>query len=304
MSKVDVYQKVTDEVIAAIEGGDLPPWRKPWLGGGPPMNLVSKKPYRGVNVFLLGIAPYACPYWVTFKQAKTLGGNVKKGEKSRFVVYFNFIERKDKATGKKKHIPFLRYSNVFNVEQCEGLEGKLPEAPEKLDFQPIELCERIVNGFDNPPTRIDGNDRAFYRPPTDELGMPTKDSFSSVEGYYATLFHEMTHATGHQSRLHRDEVVGTGMFGGEDYSREELVAEMGAAMLCGEAGISPETIENSAAYLKGWLSKLRDDKRLIVTAASRAQKAADLILGREAPSYDDEGIGEESQADAALSLAV
>lgn len=296
--KVDVYQKVTDEVIAALESGDLPPWRKPWMGGDAPTNLVSRRPYRGVNVFLLAIAPYASPYWVSYKQARSLGGSVKKGEKSRFVVYFNVIEKEDKKTGEKKNIPFIRYSNVFNVEQCEGLDKHIPQNDDKLDFQPIERCEQIVNGFDDIPNLIEGNGRAFYRPLTDEIGMPKKEDFKGVEEYYSTLFHEMTHSTGHKSRLARDGIMDVGVFGGEAYSREELIAEMGAAMLCGEAEISPTVIENSAAYLKGWLSKLRDDKKLIVQAASQAQKAADYIRGRQATS-EDKGEDHDSPISAA-----
>jgi antirestriction protein ArdC len=169
----------------------------------------------------------------------------------------------------------LRYYTVFNLEQCEGIKP-----PDLLRIiNPLEQCESIVKGMPNSPGLIQDS-RACYWPSTDTVGMPARSAFNSSEEYYSTLFHELTHSTGHSSRVGREGILNHNPFGSDDYSKEELVAEMGAAMLCGVAGIVSHTIDNSAAYLQTWIDRLRSDSRLIVSAASQAQKAADYILAR------------------------
>lgn len=284
MAKVDVYQAVTDKIIAELEKGNIP-WRKPWKSDEcAPRNLITKKPYRGINVFLLGMAPYSSPYWLSFKQVKAKGGTVKKGEKATMVVFWKpFLVDDDDNPGKKKSIPLLRYYNVFNVEQTEGFDYPKPEP--NSEFNPIEKADEILGLMKNPPSFAHGGDRAYYSPLTDHVQLPQPEQFESPEAYYGTKFHEYVHSTGHESRLKRQFGVG---FGNENYSKEELVAEMGAAMLCGVSGIDSEgkLVENMGAYIKNWLSKLKDDKKLLISAAGQAQKAADLVQGIEQKPYE------------------
>ncbi len=172
----------------------------------------------------------------------------------------------------------LRYYRVFNIEQCEGL--KALHGDDHKPVNPLAECESIANRMPNAP-RIEQHSQAFYRPSADMVGMPSRNCFESPEGYYSTLFHELTHSTGHKSRLNRFEENSTDhQFGSESYSKEELIAEMGAAMLAGIAGISQATLDNSASYLQSWINRLKSDSRLIISAASHAQKAADYILGK------------------------
>ena len=275
-----VYEIVTQNVVEQLEKG-VAPWRKPWTASAP-RNLVSKRPYRGLNVFMLASAGYGSPYWLTFNQAKQLRAHVRQGEKSTLVSFWKFGEysSEDRETGEleNKTSVLLRYYRVFNLEQCEGL-GALRGDDRKV-VNPIGACESLANSMPNPP-RIERDSHAFYRPSADTVGMPSRNSFESAEAYYSTLFHELTHSTGHKSRLDRFEDSTTDQqFGSDSYSREELVAEMGAAMLSGITGISHATLSNSASYLQAWISRLKSDSRLVVSAASQAQRAADYILGK------------------------
>ena len=286
----DVYQIVTDQVISLLEQGKIP-WQKPWRGGaaGMPKNAISKKPYRGVNVFLLGMKAeflgYDSPYWLTYKQASELGGNVKKGEKSTLVIFWKPLEKDnpDKPDSPDRYM-VLRYYNVFNVVQCENLNAdRLPadaidDTPD-IDFDPIDACENVVKHFIKRPEIFHNEQRAYYSPGKDIVNLPRPETFTDEQSYYATLFHELTHSTGHERRLNRQGIADKAAFGSNTYSKEELVAEMGAAFLCGVCEIENRTIENTVAYLQGWLSKLKSDKRLIVQAAAQAQKATDYILG-------------------------
>ncbi len=255
-----------------------------------PVNLISQKSYRGLNVFLLGSQGYGSKYWLTYNQAAKLGGNVKRGEKSSIVTFWNIGEektiRRSDGTEKTSKPVLLRFYSVFNLEQTEGIAEKLG-----LSFAPrvadIEACERIVAEMPNAPLR-EQSDRAWYRPSTDTVGMPAKSSFIGSEEYYSTLFHELTHSTGHASRIGREGIEQLNTFGSESYSKEELIAEMGAAMLCGVTGISPAVIENSAAYLQSWINRLRGDSKLLLSAASQAQKASDYILGKAAAKAESE----------------
>jgi len=278
MSKIDVYQIVTDRIIGMLESGVVP-WHKPWAtSDAPPTNLVSKKPYRGLNVWLLGCAGYASPYWVSYKQATELGGQVRKGEKSSLVVFWTQFETEDKVTKEKKKIPMLRYYNVFNVQQCDGIDYPKPEEAKRIDFNPIEEAEKLVVNMQKKPVITHNEQQAYYSRAEDKVNMPIKESFDKVENYYSVLFHELTHATGHESRLGRLQNSTSG-FGSTSYAKEELVAEMGASYLCATAGIVDRTIDNSSAYIASWLKKLKDDKKLVVSAAGQAQKAVDFILG-------------------------
>jgi antirestriction protein ArdC len=285
----NVYEIVTEQVIKQLESG-VAPWRKPWRAEMP-VNLVSGKAYRGINPFLLGTQGYGSRYWLTFNQANKLGGHIRKGEKSSLVTFWNIGEektiRKADGTDRKTKPILLRYYSVFNVEQTEGIADKLGLGNATPRVPSIEQCEAIVNGMPNAP-RMEQSDRACYRPSTDSVGMPSRSLFHSSEGFYSTLFHELTHSTGHSSRVGRDGIEQLNTFGSESYSKEELIAEMGAAMLCGVTGISPATIPNSAAYLKHWIERLRGDSKLLVSAASQAQKAADFIRNTSANSNAQE----------------
>ena len=282
--KRDIYQEVTDRIVASLEAGTVT-WKRPWNApDGMHRNPVSGTVYRGVNPFLLEMTAQAegfgDPRWLTFKQAQSLGGAIRKGERSTLVVFWKTFKGED-AQGREKTIPMLRHFNVFNVAQADGCE--LEPMAERPAFDPIASAEAILEGMPNAPKLThDGGNRAYYVPAWDSVHMPERDLFPEREHYYGTAFHELVHSTGHASRLNRPEVAEMGpsrSFGDEDYSREELVAEFGAAMLCGTAGIMPATIDQSAAYIAGWLKALRNDKKLAVSAAGRAQKAADYIRG-------------------------
>ena len=285
---MDTYQVITDRIIDMLERGTVP-WRKPWQTIAP-ANLVSRKPYRGVNVLLLACSEYDSPYWLSFNQAKKLGGHVNKGERSTMVVYWNWIEKESGRIAKDgspvaDRIPFLRHYSIFNVRQCTLPDGIVPDLPDKPTVEPIAACEAIVAAMPNLPT-IDnkGGNRAYYRQRTDSVHMPEKNRFDGSAEYYSVLFHELTHSTGHKSRLNRHSLTEHDGFGGENYSREELVAEMGAALFCGQAGIETQTADNSASYIASWLRALKNDKKLVVTAAAQAQKAADYILAKNSPA--------------------
>ena len=282
MSKV--HDIITEKIITELENGNIP-WKRPWKTSGLlPTNLISRKAYRGINTLLLSLAGHESPYWVTFKQAKALGGCVRKGEKGSMVVFYTDYSKENSA-GEVEKFPVLRYYTVFNVSQCDGIEAKVPvEEEEALEFTPIERCEAIVGNMPLPPAIHHGKGKTYYSPREDSVGLPSKERFTGVPEYYSTLFHELAHSTGHKARLDRD-LDKMAAFGSADYSKEELIAEMGAAFLCGETGIDPATIENSAAYIKGWLSKLRKYKKFLVNACAQGQKAADFILGIDPGSH-------------------
>lgn len=282
---MDVYGIVTEKILKALEEGTVP-WQKPWIGSGRAINYVSRKPYKGINTLLLDQPGE----YLTFKQCESLGGKVKKGEKSNMIVFFTFSEHKEKdANGEDKitTFPVLKYYNVFHVTQCEGIESKLE--PPSPNADPLAEGEAIIDGYVARSgvgfEAVKGSDRAFYRPSEDRVIVPHISQYKLIEEYYSTSFHELTHSTGHSSRLKRfgEKNDGVAAFGDEVYSKEELIAEIGSSMLMSIAGIErPETFTNSAAYLQSWLKVLKDDKRLIVTAANAAQKAVDCILGKSA----------------------
>lgn len=272
--KKSVYEIVTEKIIDQLESGVIP-WRKPWINGGA-VNWKTQKPYRGINAFLLDAGEYA-----TFKQIQEAGGKVKKGASSHIVVFWKWIEKENEESGETENIPFLRYYRVFNIEtQAEGLESKREE--NAFDHDPIEQAEEIYQGYINAPDYTFQSGKAVYYPTLDKINVPPLKDFEIAEEFYSTLFHEMAHSTGHKSRLARPGVTTQNVaFGDEVYSKEELVAEMTASMLCGVAGIDNHTIANSASYIQSWLRSLKEDNRMVVQAAAQAQKASDYILGEK-----------------------
>lgn len=284
--KADTYQIITDRIVSLLEQGEIP-WRKTWnTKTGTPRNYITDKPYQGINILILASMRYSSPYWLTFKQAIDKGGSVRKGEHGVPIVFWHFkeCEELDKA-GKPKKIPYLRYYTVFNASQIDGIEFPEP-AIETIDFNPIARAEEIVAGYMGKPEIKYGFTRACYRPPLDEVNMPAPERFSSAEEHYSTLFHELVHSTGHEKRLTRRGSDEVRHFGDENYSKEELVAEMGATFLNSEAGIEAPTLENSVAYIQSWLKALKNDPKILIQAASLAQKAADYILGRLSTSCE------------------
>jgi antirestriction protein ArdC len=278
------YEKINERIFALLEQGVVP-WHKPWKAGnaGMPANLSSKKPYRGINVFLLNVSGFNSRYWLTYKQATEKGGQVRKGEHGYPVIFWkwNDKEEKNEETGRleRKRFPLLRYYTVFNLEQIDGIEDPDGVKDEELiEFKPIEAAEKVVADMPSKPKVKHQVNRACYFPVYDEVHMPKPERFDSEEFYYQTLFHEITHATGHESRLNRRNSTEARNFGDSKYSQEELVAEMGAAFLCGHCGIEQATLENSASYIASWLQVLKNNKKMLVNAAAQAQKAADFIL--------------------------
>ncbi len=283
-----VYEIITEKILSEIDNGTIP-WHKPWKSadGEEPCNAITKRPYRGINRFLCSLAPHARPYFLTYKQAAQNNGQVRKGEKGLPIIYWQKTEKVDPTTGRKKESFLLRYYTVFNLDQCDGLDSlappSLPSSPSALSTD--ERAEAIVSGYQNSPTiqRSGDSARAFYSPDHDSVVVPQLSQYATAAEYYSTLYHEVTHSTGHPSRLNRPTLTGFHYFGDQNYSKEELVAEFGAAFLCGEAGIeNVAALKNSASYLDGWSKKLRGDSTLLIHAAAQAQKAADHILGHTA----------------------
>ena len=286
--KSDVYSRVTDKIIADLERGNLT-WLQPWQAGhkAGPISRPRRAggiPYRGVNVLMLWAAAmekgYSCPLWLTYKQASELGGQVRKGEKGSLVVYANRITKTgtdDKGADIEVEIPFMKGYTVFNAEQIDNLPAHFYATVQPLNNE-LERLDAVERFFANTQATIrHGGNRAFYSPSLDVVQMPELATFRDRESYYATRAHEMIHWTRHETRLNRD--FGRKRFGDAGYAMEELVAEIGAAFLCADLGITPETRDDHAAYIASWLKVLKNDKRAIFTAASHAQKAADYLHG-------------------------
>ncbi|HTR47861.1 MAG TPA: ArdC-like ssDNA-binding domain-containing protein [Verrucomicrobiae bacterium] len=260
---MDVYSIVTERIINLLDQGVVP-WRRPWAGGGSPRNVVSRKPYRGINHFLLSASKFVQPYWLTMRQAKELGGHVRKGEESTIIVFWKVEDRRAKTQDASETEPndqtrrsfLLRYYSVWNVEQCELSEGALERLPkiETHEHEPIESVERIIATMPKAPAIEHAGTKAFYSSVTDRITMPSRNLFVSAEEYGATVLHELTHSTGHEKRLARETITDATEFGSAIYTKEELIAEMGGAYLCAEAGISNAVIANQAAYIAGWLN--------------------------------------------------
>lgn len=283
----DAYAAVTDPIIAALDRGTVP-WRRPWRTHGL-RNAVTERPYRGINLLLLGLTAlehgFDDPRWLTYRQADVNGGHVRRGEQGTQVVLWKWIAREADDEDAERHHPLLRIFTVFNVAQCDGLTLGTLDAGNPVD--PLVAAGAIVEGYPGGPPVLHDASAAYYIPARDEVHLPPREAFRDVHGYYATLFHELSHSTGHTSRLNREGYQAAARFGSETYSREELVAEFAAAFLGHEASIDPSSVEQSAAYIASWLRALRDDRRLAVVAAAQAQHAADHILGRNPESTDE-----------------
>ena len=296
--RVTVYERVTRKITELLEQGVVP-WQKPWQAHvGPPRNGVSGRYYRGFNVFMLGFAGYDSPWWFTPRQVNDLDGHIVKGERVSWVTFFKPWLPKDEpgeaagidaeeseASSRRRPVFIVRSYRVVNLDQCTGpgiqrFRDKHPvERPAKNDNDPIAGCEAIVAGMPSPPAIRHGGNRACYWPGIDQISMPKRETFVSSEAFYSTLFHELTHSTGHPDRLGRKTLVAGAPFRSPVYTREELCAEMGAAFLCATAGIQDPTIENSAGYIQGWLKYLSSDPKAFLVAGAQAQKAADYVLG-------------------------
>lgn len=270
---------VTNLIIERLEAGVVP-WKMPWkTANGAPRNLISKKAYRGFNFWYLLSFGFEQPYFLTRNQINQLGGNIKKGAKSFIVTFWKMLERELKD-GTKDEVPMLRYYRVFHIDDVEGIpEDKIPkDESHDHNFDPIGECEQLIEFWEDSPTIELNKAAACYRPMYDTVEMPNPRNFFADEEYYSVLFHECCHATGHKSRTNRHEKFPDHRFGSQDYSLEELTAEMGAAYLCGICGIQDRTINLSASYIDSWLKKFKSDNKFVIQAASYAQKAVDYIL--------------------------
>ena len=273
--KMDLYKEITDRMIKEMEQGVIP-WKKPWMEAGKAISHTTGKPYSLLNQMLLGKAGE----WLTFKQVNAEGGYVRKGEKSSLCVFWKWIDKEDEETGEIEQVPFLRYYNVFHISQCEGIAAQnaaMVEHPANPDEAADAIIADYVKREGVTIEHREGN-AAFYQPSLDRIVLPMMKQFSQTAEYYGTAFHELTHSTGHVKRLAR--LDGTANFGGEEYSKEELVAEIGSAALVHHCGIeTADSFHNSAAYVQNWLTALKNDKRFIVSAAGKAEKAVNFILG-------------------------
>lgn len=288
--KRDIYETITNKIVAKLETGVLP-WLQPWAAGhaaGPacrPLRHNGER-YQGVNVLALWASAddqgYSCPYWLTFQQAKELGGSVRKGEKGSPVVYVSTFTKKtggdegEEPTEEK--IPFLKSYTVFNAEQCDGLPERYSLKSVIEHREPMERDAAADLFFKRTGGDVrHGGNRAFYQIDTDFVQMPDFDTFRDPQSYYAVLAHEMTHWTRHPSRLNRD--MGRKNWGDAGYAMEELVAELGSAFLCADLELTPELRDDHASYIECWLKVLKSDKRAIFTASSHAAKAIEFLKG-------------------------
>lgn len=282
-----IYETVTNRIVEALAQGVVP-WRKPWRGKDKmPCNAISKRPYHGVNLLLLSLTSFSDHRWLTIRQANESGGRIRRGERASIAVFWKHLEvgnEEDAQDGQRRRIPLLRHYHVFNAEQCEGLNLPvlMDDWSEDLKVR-SERAEQIISSMPNPPRIVEGGTVACYQPPEDLVRIPKIRDFDSSEAYYATMFHELAHSTGHSDRLNRPGVTGAIQFGSCDYSREELVAELASAFCCAEVGIDNSILGNAASYIHGWLEALQGDPKAVVAAASQAQHAANYILGTQEP---------------------
>lgn len=276
MQPKDIYSIVTEHIIAKLDTGIIP-WRQPWKDLAPPHNLVSGRHYRGINRLLLSGTSYETNGFLTFHQAKELGGSIRKGEKAHLIIFWH---RPDNQEGSDESAskPILRYYFVFNIAQCKDLPASLLETNDRPINDPIEVCEEMVARMPNCPEIIHKGNEAFYHVEADMITMPLMKQFYSSQEYYEVLFHELVHSTGHISRLDRKEIMVPNAFASESYSLEELTAEIGTCYLSSYAGVALSDMTNNVSYIQHWLKRFKDDKRLIVQASMLAQHATDYIL--------------------------
>lgn len=273
-----IADMITERILAKMEQGQIP-WRKPWAGSKGAVSHITGKPYSLLNQILLDFGGE----YITYKQAQAEGGQVKKGAKGIPVVFWKQYEKKDEETGEIEYIPVLRYYTVFNINDVDGIEPKHePETPVK-HANPVDYAEQIIKYYQTRENitihREEPSSRAFYRPATDEITVPRMEQFADTAEYYSVVFHEMTHSTGAANRLNR-KFGKKYSFGADDnYSKEELVAEIGAASLVNHCNLeTDESFTNSAAYIQGWSKALKEDTTLIIAAAGKAEKAYQFVL--------------------------
>ena len=271
---MDIYGEITNRIIAEMEKGEIP-WKKPWMAAGVAVSHTTGKAYSLLNQMLLGRAGE----YLTFKQVQTEGGYVRKGEKAHMIVFWTWLDREDEETGETTQVPFLKYYNVFHIDQCEGISAKhtasMPEVVE-ADAEAETIIADYVKREGVKMENREGNE-AFYQPALDRIILPLMKQFKETAEYYSTAFHEMVHSTGHMKRLAR--LDAPAHFGSESYSKEELIAEIGSSALVHHCGLeTPESFKNSTSYVQNWLQVLKDDKRFIVSAAGKAEKAVNFIL--------------------------
>ena len=281
MSNIDIYEVVTRKIIDLLESGVVP-WQIPWrTASGMPRNLMSLRAYNGINFWLLLCRKDSVPFYMTFEQVKSLGGTIRKGEKSTMIVFWKLLKSENEnQSEEEKVVPLLRYYSVFNISQTEGIDEKRIPKTDAFDhdFNPVEVAESIINNWVDRPKIVKSGNSAFYDPRLDIVCVPNPRTFFNDHQYYSTLFHEVVHSTGHSKRLGRHAKIKDHNFSSKDYSQEELVAEMGAAYLCGLTDIQQQTIENNAAYIKSWIKTFKDDSKVLIMAAAQAQKAVDYML--------------------------
>ena len=282
----DTYTLITDRIITELESGTIP-WHKPWTCAQPAISHTTGKAYSLLNQLLLG---GRSGEYLTFNQAKKEGGRVRKGEKASMVVFWKWLKIEDEDTGEEKEVPFLRYFSVFHIDQCEGISPRF-RASEALPVDPAEANDAaediIADYLHRSGVHLISREssEAFYQPATDTVVLPMRKQFSDTAEYYSTAFHELTHSTGHRSRLNR--LTETARFGSATYSREELCAELGASFILNRLGLETNgSFRNNAAYIDHWLTVLKEDKRLLVTAAGQADKAVRLILNDQEDTDD------------------
>lgn len=278
---INTIDKITESIISKLEQGQIP-WDKPFLTGTP-CNYVTLKPYRGINSLLTAWSDYTNPYWLTFNQCRSLGGKIKAGSKGLPIVFYkptNTYKSKTQTdiNGKPLELQgmIMQYFTIFNYEQTEGLENKYIK---NIDINPIVECETIVSNMPLKPVIGEGS-QPCYIPSLDTVKIGKPETFKSMAHYYATLFHELAHSTGHEKRLNRQASDKGRVFGSEDYTKEELIAEFTAAFLCGNSGIERATERNTVAYIQSWLKAIKNDKKILLQASSAAQKAYDFITNQ------------------------
>ncbi|RVH46865.1 DUF1738 domain-containing protein [Sinorhizobium meliloti] len=277
----DTYQRITDTIIEQLEAGTKP-WIRPWRGssrGSLVPRRATGEAYRGINVLTLWLASELAGYeentWMTYRQAQDLGGQVRKGEKGSLVVKYGTFTPKEREDDDERAIPYLKGYTVFNVEQIENLPDRFYRPAEELPATPVAHLETVETFVRNTGAAITyGGTTACYRPAPDDILMPDRASFVEEVHLYSTLLHEMSHWSGATHRLDRDL---SGRFGSESYAIEELVAELSASFLCADLGVAHDPRDNTATYLESWLKVLKNDKRAIITAAAKAQAAADYL---------------------------
>lgn len=287
-ANANIYDQITNQIVKQMENG-IVPWQKPWEHGTfmGCISHASGKPYSLLNQWLLNGKDGE---WLTYKQIQADGGRVKAGEKASTVVFWKYLDKVEKqedengneievVTGK---FPILKGYAVFHIDQTEGIKPKYENKAKRYEHKVCEEAEKVIANYverDGLKFFVEDSDRAYYTPSTDEVHVPMMQQYKVCEEYYSTTFHELTHSTGHAKRLNRRELAGMSLFGDENYSKEELTAEIGAAFLCQTVGLQCEkAFENSVAYLQGWLRALKNDKKLIVAAAARAEAAVNYIL--------------------------